>query len=658
VIIVILFALNITLGAVHLVIVAKYEKIQTNIFNENSLITSVSELVKNYNLYRILPGENRLLVYSDNKAEIDNILADIDEIINEKAHSKFIGVNNTVKSIIYETDTGIDSLRAGDIEGTSSRYTEANRKLSFVRENVADLILYEIQTSEDLRLAIQRANRLFIIFGGVLIISILFGVAGLSNMWSRNLVSPLIELTDKVASVTRGDFDIHLKQELIEGKDEVGKLASSFNVMIHAIKKNIETLNESNEEIKNKSSALANKVSEAENSRRAILNLLEDIKHEKENAESMVVQRTHELAEEKARLVASIDSLSFGFVIADKNDDILLRNPAMNKIFGFKKDPTSLHEIADALRGGGKTFLTVDPVSSCRECMELRKIVEIKDIFYGKKFLRIFCAPILSEGSVSDEKNVSDVIGYVFLVEDITEAKVMERSRDEFFSIASHELRTPLTAIRGNSEMVLDMYADKVKDPDLKEMLVDIHSASIRLIDIVNDFLEVSRIEQGKIQLKFENFNVKEIVNKVVKDMKNMAQIRNITLVYSNQNASLPMARADKGRVEQVLINLVGNSLKFTEHGGITISTEVMGNFLKISVKDTGIGISPENQTRLFRKFQQAGEDMIARDVTQGTGLGLYISQLLVSGMSGTIGVEKSAMGEGSTFAFTLPLVV
>jgi signal transduction histidine kinase len=264
----------------------------------------------------------------------------------------------------------------------------------------------------------------------------------------------------------------------------------------------------------------------------------------------------------------------------------------------------------------------------------------------------------LSEGSVSDNENTSDVIGYVFLVEDVTEAKVMERSRDEFFSIASHELRTPLTAIRGNSEMVLDMYADKVKDPDLKEMLVDIHSASIRLIDIVNDFLEVSRIEQGKVELRFENFNIQEVIHKVVKDMRNMVQQHNITLVYSTPHTHLPMVRADKNRIEQVLINLIGNAIKFTQHGGITISAEAIESFIKVTVIDTGIGISPENQSRLFRKFQQAGESMIARDVTQGTGLGLYISQLLMSNMGGTIGLEKSTLGQGSVFAFTIPIMI
>ncbi|MFA6095616.1 MAG: ATP-binding protein [Candidatus Paceibacterota bacterium] len=658
-IVAVLSAVNLALAAVHLVIVDRYERIQTNIFNEYKLINVVAELVTSYNLYRNAPDENKFVIYERKKADIRDTLASINSAISDgNLRGKFLGVSNTVADIIAETDGGIKSLQVGDIEGTSLRYTEANRKLAFIRENITGLILQEIQFSDTLRLDIQKANRLFIIFGGLLLTSVVFSVVGLSGLWSRRLISPLTRLTEKAESVTKGDFDTDIEEELIQGNDEVGRLARSFDTMLQATKKNIATLKSSNVEIQEKSSALASKIIEAENSRRAILNLLEDIKDEKNRAESTVVQRTHELADEKARLVASINSLSFGFVIADKDDTILLRNPALNKIFEFDKEPTSLHDIADELRGIGKTLLAIDPIGSCKECMEMKKIVEIKNVFYKKKFLRIFCAPIANTESSSGAEAVSDSIGYVFLVEDVTEAKALERSRDEFFSIASHELRTPLTAIRGNSEMVLDMYAEKIKDPDLKEMLVDIHSASIRLIDIVNDFLEVSRIEQGKIELKFENLDVQDIVKKVVKDMRNMAQHRDITLVCPTENAVLPKVRADRNRIEQVLINLVGNALKFTTHGGITVTAEPIDNFIKVSVADTGIGISEENQALLFRKFQQAGESTLARDVTQGTGLGLYISQLLMSSMGGTIGLEKSSLGHGSTFAFTIPVMV
>jgi signal transduction histidine kinase len=269
--------------------------------------------------------------------------------------------------------------------------------------------------------------------------------------------------------------------------------------------------------------------------------------------------------------------------------------------------------------------------------------------------LRVFCTPVITkdEGAQDSERNA---IGYVVLVEDITEAKVMERSRDEFFAVASHELRTPLTAIRGNAEMILEAYADKIADGDLKEMLRDIDISSTRLIGIVNDFLEVSRLEQGRFEIKKERFDVSEIIGKVLRDLETTVEQKGLAAAYAAPASPLPAVYADKNRTEQILFNLVGNAIKFTKSGSITVTAVAAGNFINVRVIDTGGGISEHNQALLFRKFQPAGEEMLARDVTQSTGLGLYISKLIISSMGGTIGLERSEPGKGSTFLFTLPV--
>lgn len=388
------------------------------------------------------------------------------------------------------------------------------------------------------------------------------------------------------------------------------------------------------------------KVTELGQTRIVMLNLLEDLEIDKNKAEEIVVQRTHELSEEKARLLASINSLSFGLIIADKDDNIILSNPALQKIFEFTSELRTVHDITQLLKSSGSK-IDLDIAASCKRCIELKEPVEFKEVSYGKKFLRIICTPI----------NVAeDTIGYLFLVEDTTEKKVIERSRDEFFAVASHELRTPLTAIRGNADMILEMYADKIVDKDMKEMLQDIDTSSMRLINIVNDFLEVSRLEQGKVKIKKENFDLNEVVEKVVRDLKSTIEKAKIALLYTSPTSPLPNVCADKNRAEQILVNLVGNAAKFTKEGSITIRVEDNGGFIKIKVTDTGIGISEHNQALLFRKFQQAGEQTLARDVTQGTGLGLYICHILIADMGGTIGVERSELGKGSTFVFTLPI--
>jgi signal transduction histidine kinase len=206
--------------------------------------------------------------------------------------------------------------------------------------------------------------------------------------------------------------------------------------------------------------------------------------------------------------------------------------------------------------------------------------------------------------------------------------------------------------------MILDMYLDKIPDKDMKEMLTDIDGASVRLINIVNDFLEVSRLEQGKVETRKEAFDLSVLITKVIKDLKGMADNKNISLSYNMPVVALPNALGDSGHTEQILINLIGNVIKFTESGSVVITTEADKSFLNIRVTDTGMGIEMKNQSLLFRKFQQAGSQVLARKDSNSTGLGLYISKLLVSSMGGNIKLEKSGTGAGSTFAFTIPFVV
>lgn len=365
---------------------------------------------------------------------------------------------------------------------------------------------------------------------------------------------------------------------------------------------------------------------------------------EKEIVENMVVERTRELQEEHMRLIVSINSIPFGFMIANKDHTITMHNKVLGEMFNLTDEKmTTLTDIAEAI---GNSF---DLKAEVEWCVTSQNICTIDDIIYDKKILRGIASPIVGGANGS-------VLGYTLMLEDITEAKVLERSRDEFFSIASHELRTPLTAIRGNAQMLQDTLKPTKKNKDSKEMVDDIYTASIRLIDIVNDFLEVSRLEQGRIDIKKMNFDVEELILEVIKDMKEVSAEKKVKITLASSKKKLPQVFADRARAEQVLFNLLGNALKFTPKGTITVATELINGFVKISVTDNGIGISEANQVLLFRKFQQAGDHIIARDVTQGTGLGLYISHLLVSKMGGTIGLVSSKQGEGSTFAFTLPV--
>lgn len=386
----------------------------------------------------------------------------------------------------------------------------------------------------------------------------------------------------------------------------------------------------------------------------AMLNLLEDeraleeqLKIEKTSVEKKVVERTRELNDEKIKLEASINSLSVGFIMVDRGHNIITINQTAR--LSFCSSSTSplatvqectITHIEDELKG------SLDLKGLINRCFSEKRALMLREVSHQNRYFKIFVTPIITIG----------VIGAVILIDDITEAKIMERSKDEFFSIASHELRTPLTAIKGNTSLMKEYYTDKLNDPELKEMIKDIHESSVRLIGIVNDFLDMSRLEQGRMEFKKEPLAITELINETLKEYQPTSSQKNVALTFTKPSSSLPHIYADKNKVKQILINLLGNALKFTERGSITLSTEVVGNFLKIFVTDTGRGIPLANQNLLFRKFQQANTSLLTRDTTKGTGLGLYISKLIAEGMGGTIKLENSLEGKGTTFSFSLPI--
>jgi signal transduction histidine kinase len=283
--------------------------------------------------------------------------------------------------------------------------------------------------------------------------------------------------------------------------------------------------------------------------------------------------------------------------------------------------------------------------------------VQKKDMSFNGRILRLFMAPVIDEASEGQKKGA---LGTVVVLEDITEAKILERSKDEFFSIASHELRTPLTAIRGNTSLIQTYYAELLKDKSLNEMINDIHDSSIRLIAIVSDFLDASRLEQGKMQYNYETFALDKIVESIVYELGGLSKSKGVELKFLDKETfklhALPEVYADKNRVKQIVYNLVGNAMNYTQKGSVTIGIQTLPDHLKVLISDTGRGMTPDAQQLLFHKFQQTGSSLFTRDTTRGTGLGLYISKLMVEQMHGAIRLESSTAGKGSTFSFTIPI--
>jgi signal transduction histidine kinase len=362
---------------------------------------------------------------------------------------------------------------------------------------------------------------------------------------------------------------------------------------------------------------------------------------------------------EQTRLKASINSLNIGFIMTGINNEIVILNGIVKKMLLYD-DPQTKEAQASLTPKAHWTTEEIDQAfgptinfkKNLNNTLHTGTTYEQKEVDFRGKVLRIFMAPI------QEDSNTLGVIvlGVVVLIEDITEVKALERSKEEFFSIASHELRTPLTAVRGNSALLQQIYSNKLNDKGFDDMVTDIHAASVRLIGIVNDFLDATRLEQGKIKFENEAFNIEETLKTVIYELTAVANEKGNTLKLGNGVVNLPKIFADKNRVKQIVYNLVGNAMKFTEKGTITIDAHVQGNMLKVFITDTGPGISEENQRTLFHKFQQSGGNPLTRDAARGTGLGLYISKMLCEQMGGNTVLEHSEVEHGTTFSFSLPL--
>jgi PAS domain S-box-containing protein len=257
------------------------------------------------------------------------------------------------------------------------------------------------------------------------------------------------------------------------------------------------------------------------------------------------------------------------------------------------------------------------------------------------------------------------LVGFIKVTRDLTERKQneieLERARDEalmaiqlkskFVANVTHEIRTPLSGIVGLSQLIAD---EKEATDDIRDSGNRIFQASKQLLAIVNDLLDFAKLEAGKVEVENIPYRIARVIDEVRGLCHGIAEAKSLVLTASVDSALPKRAMGDPNKIRQILLNLVGNSIKFTESGGIDLTVEKQTNSLLFSVTDTGLGVSPEIQSKLFKPFIQAHES--TSRLFGGTGLGLSIAQQFVELMGGTIGMV-SEVGKGTTVWFSLPLV-
>ena len=226
-----------------------------------------------------------------------------------------------------------------------------------------------------------------------------------------------------------------------------------------------------------------------------------------------------------------------------------------------------------------------------------------------------------------------------------------DQLKSEFLALTSHELRTPLTGILGFTRLVMDGLYDDAEE--MRSMLQDSYSSGQHLLGLLNDILDLAKIESGRLEVHPEPFSLALLLEEVKPIAEAYPRNADVDLVWPELE-ELPEVLVDPSRLKQVLLNLLSNALKFTKEGSVSAYVERRPGHLVLSVMDTGIGVSPEAQTRLFQKFAQA-EGGHSREYG-GTGLGLVICKHLMEMMGGTISLHSEGLGFGTTMRITVPI--
>ncbi len=374
----------------------------------------------------------------------------------------------------------------------------------------------------------------------------------------------------------------------------------------------------------------------------------DELGHLAQEFNRMVTQLAHyhkmdieQIISEKQKSEAILASIEDGLVILDTDLKITGINPAARTMLGSPSIECTSLDCSDLLREPRICELIKKTIETGTQpgISEEERIITIEDGGHPRHYL--FSITTIR----SKERTLS---GVVLLLRDVTRLKEVEQLKSEFVMAASHELRTPLTSMGMSIDLLLERATENLDQKD-RELLQVAHEEVHRLKALVNDLLDLSKIEAGKIDLEFEEVSVPALVKHVQAVFKGQLEKKTIELT-AELPEDLPKVRADLNKITWVFTNLISNALRYTEpNGHIRILADEVGAHVHLSVHDDGPGIPPEYQAKIFQKFVQ-----IEGREAGGTGLGLAICKEIVRAHGGSIWVESSP-GKGSTFTFAIP---
>ncbi len=353
---------------------------------------------------------------------------------------------------------------------------------------------------------------------------------------------------------------------------------------------------------------------------------------------------------EGSKSQAILESVADGVMVGDSGGRVTLFNAAAERILGLRREEAIGQPIDDLLglysASGGKWVQQVREWHTSAEVRRRTPILSQRIEFKAeKRYITVTVAPV----TMSDE-----YLGSVSVFRDITAEVEADLTKTEFISTVSHELRTPMTSIKGYADLMLIGAAGAVNENQQRFLSV-IKSNADRLSILVNDLLDISRIESGRVKLELRPLAVESLLEAAVASLRSKFEEKHLTVQVALPEGDVLRVQADRDRVIQILTNLVSNAYQYTPTGGgVTLSAHEAGEFVQIDVADTGIGISPENQSKVFERFYRVDDPDV--NESPGTGLGLAIVKSLVEMHEGHIWLQ-SEVGKGTTFSFTLRAV-
>jgi len=536
---------------------------------------------------------------------LDNLIDNYDTVIEDNLRD----VEQFVKEL------NIEELQAAELIAARQKFIELNRrpaalKLEEFETKLAELANFieidEIAESREINRTSQQLQTRVVTISVVL--SLLLASL-LAYVISLTISRPLRALEETALQVTQEEnFNL---QAAIINEDEIGSLAKSLNQLIRWVGNYTHVL-------------------------------------------SMTQQDLETQAQE---LNAIIDNLADGLLVIDSQGYVIRSNPALRKMFQLNS-PSLTGQPMQAVFERSITELITQNQTSPE--VDLSTEVELLEQRIGQALITAITP---DAGTVSNPESLQSK-GSVVLIRDITTEKEIDQMKTDFLSTVSHELRTPLTSVLGFAKLIQKKLEDNIlptvdtnnKKTDravrqVRENLDIIVSEGERLTSLINDVLDISKIEAGKIEWNIQPTFISEIIDHALSATSVLAQNQELPVIREIE-PDLPQVRCDRNRLIQVVINLISNAIKFTPSGSITCRAQHQGTNIVISVIDTGIGLSPNDLDKVFDKFTQVGE--IMTDKPQGTGLGLPICKQIIEHHGGRIWVE-SKLDQGSTFSFTLP---